>query len=247
MSIDTNSSKSKDLLWHELNWHPSSQQLEQLIKLQSLLEYWNNQTNLTRLIHGNDYWIGQIFDSLWPLQKELQKPNKKLLCVDVGSGCGFPGLAVAIALPECKILLIDSVRKKTDILKKITHELGLSARISIANQRIESIGQDSNFRGRFDIAMARAVSTAPIVAEYLIPLIHQKGEALIYKGKWNQLNQAALDQALIMLNAKVKLIENNFLPDQRGERHLIRLVPKGKCPTKYPRAIGLPVKYPLGN
>ena len=247
MSIDTKSSKPRAYLWDELNWHPSPKQLQQLIKLQSLLQYWNTQTNLTRLIYGNDYWIGQVFDSLWPLKQELQNPNEKLLCVDVGSGCGFPGLAAGIALTGSKVLLVDSVRKKTDILKKITNELDLSTRITFATKRIETIGQDSSFRGKFDLAMARAVSIAPVVSEYLIPLLKKKGEGLIYQGKWDQINQTKLNKALIFLNAKVKLIENKLLPEQRGERHIIRLIPKGKCPAKYPRSIGLPTKYPLGN
>tara|TARA_Y100001968_G_scaffold214785_1_gene197598 strand:+ start:13002 stop:13745 length:744 start_codon:yes stop_codon:yes gene_type:complete len=247
MSIDTQSSKPRESLWNELNWQPSPKQLQKLIQLQTLLEYWNTQTNLTRLISGDDFWIGQVFDSLWPLKHELNKPNEKLLCVDVGSGCGFPGLAVAIALTGSKVLLIDSVRKKTDILKQITHELDLSTQITISTKRIEAIGQDSNFRGKFDLAMARAVSTAPVVSEYLIPLLHAKGEALIYKGKWNKINQEELNKALIILNAKVSLIETKLLPGERGERNSIRLVPKGKCPAKYPRAIGLPKKYPLGH
>ncbi len=247
MSIDTNSSKPCSSLWEKMNWTPSEKQLEQFIHLQAIIKYWNKKTNLTRLIEGQDYWVGQIFDSLWPLNQELNNPYKSFLCVDVGSGCGFPGLAVAIGLPKSKIVLIDSSRKKTDALDKISKEIGLSSRIEIHTKRAESIGQDSYFRGTFDIAMARAVAPAPVVSEYLIPLLKKNGEALLYKGLWNEVNQQSLNEALIPLEAKIKQVNSTQLPENRGTRNLIRLVPKGPCPEKYPRSIGIPTKRPLGN
>ena len=53
--------------WGQLGWQPSDQQLGQFIALQQLLRDWNQRVNLTRLVEGDDYWIAQVFDSLWPL------------------------------------------------------------------------------------------------------------------------------------------------------------------------------------
>ena len=77
-----------------------------------LLNLFDKQINLTRLLKGEEYWIGQVFDSLWPLQKELKNPTKLRKCIDVGTGCGFPGLAIAISLPGAKLTLVDATKKK---------------------------------------------------------------------------------------------------------------------------------------
>ena len=54
-------------LWAGLGWQPSAEQLDLFTQLQMQLRQWNSRLNLTRLVQGDDYWIGQVFDSLWPL------------------------------------------------------------------------------------------------------------------------------------------------------------------------------------
>ena len=105
-------------------------------ELQIKIEELNNKTNLTRLINGNDYWISQVFDSIWPFKAftNINFDNKKFL--DIGSGCGFPGLAYAITHPNSEIYLIDSSKKKTDALKIIIKELNLKNNIHVINDRI---------------------------------------------------------------------------------------------------------------
>ena len=62
-------------------------------ELQIKIKELNNKTNLTRLTDGDDYWVSQVFDSIWPFKTftHINFDNKKFL--DIGSGCGFPGLA----------------------------------------------------------------------------------------------------------------------------------------------------------
>ena len=247
MSINTPTGNPSTSLWNQLNWRPSTKQLDQFVQLQSLLKDWNNQVNLTRLTEGNDYWISQVFDSLWPFKNELQDPAQKFTCVDVGSGCGFPGLAVAIALPKTQITLVESVSRKTKILEKISKEIGLDSRTLIVNERVEITAHRPNFRRKFDIAIARAVANAPIVAEYLIPFLNSQGEALIYRGKWSQSNNKELTTAVETLNANIKEIIRIDLPDNRGERHVIRVKPQKVCAKIYPRSVGTPTKKPLGS
>ena len=233
-------------IWQKIEWQPSKMQIQQLVKLQELLELWNKKLNLTRLINGQDYWIAQVLDSLWPLQNELKFPNKPLNCIDVGSGCGFPGIAVAIAMPRTKVTLVDSAIKKTAALKDIATKLELSSRVSVRAERIETTGQNLLFRQNFDLAMARAVAPANVLAEYLIPLVKPKGDALIYKGHWSMQEEKSLQNALVPLNSTIKSKRKLELPSNRGIRHAIRLSPNGNCPSKYPRSIGKPCKKPLG-
>ncbi len=232
-------------IWEILSWYPSTKQLQELTKLQSLLKELNQKVNLTRLVEEHDYWISQILDSLWPIKNELKNQHQSLEIIDVGTGCGLPGIAIAIALPKCSVTLVDSITRKTIALGKIIKELGLQTRVSIRTERIELTGQNKTFRYRYDLATARAVAKAPVLAEYLIPLLNPKGQAILYKGKWSNSEEQDLLNALKPLKGKIKSIDNFQLPKNHESRHVIRLISTGKCPLNYPREIGKPVKKPL--
>ena len=75
MTIQSSFKAPEASLWKELNWNPSSKQVEQFITFQKLLSQFNSEVNLTRLVEGNDFWISQILDSLWPIQNELKYPK----------------------------------------------------------------------------------------------------------------------------------------------------------------------------
>ena len=111
--------------WDDLGWQPSQAQRDQLVELQGLLQSWNERVNLTRLVNGDDFWIGQVFDSLWPLAGELQSADEPQHWIDVGTGGGFPGLAIAIALPQAQVTLLDSVGRKTAAVEAMASSLGL--------------------------------------------------------------------------------------------------------------------------
>ena len=171
--------------------------------LQVLLQSWNERVNLTRLVNGNDFWIGQVFDSLWPLAGELQSANEPQHWIDVGTGGGFPGLAVAIAVPQSQVTLLDSVGRKTAAVEAMANSLGLADRVRVRTERIETTGRDRNFRGSFDRAVARAVAAAPVVAEYLVPLLKTDGQALLYRGQWNDSDAVPFNRALHLLQARL--------------------------------------------
>ncbi len=234
------------MIWNEIQWEPTQKQIAQFIQLQELLRKWNKKTNLTRLVDGDDFWIAQVFDSLLPLQDELQDPKLSHKYIDVGSGCGFPGMAIAIAMPNSNITLLDSSSKKTTFLKEVAKELGLNSRITVVTERAESAGKEKIFRGNFDFAIARAVAPATVVAEYLVPFLNSRGQALIYKGNCSETEQQVLKIALTELNAEIKQIHQSVLPDNRGIRNIIRITSNKKCPDQYPRSIGKPKKQPLG-
>ena len=233
-------------LWTLLGWSPDAGQLKQLIELQQLLEDWNSRVNLTRLVEGEDFWIAQVLDSLWPLLPELMSPGTPRRCIDVGTGGGFPGLAVAIALPAAELTLVDSVGRKTAAVAAMAKSLGLGDRVLIRTERVERTGQDPSCRGTFDLAMARAVGAAPVVAEYLVPLLRSSGEGLLYRGRWHDTDDRELQTALKLLKARSLRLQRLDLPSGRGARTLIRIGPEAATPRAYPRATGMPSKMPLG-
>ncbi len=234
-------------IWEYLQWYPSYQQLKQLSTLQNLLKQLNKQVNLTRLVHENDFWISQILDSLLPFKNELSNQSQTLKIIDVGTGCGLPGLAIAIALPKSKVILVDSISKKTAAVRNMVESLGLQNRVNVLTERIETTGHQKAFRGGFDLAVARAVAKGPVLAEYLLPLLKPSGQAILYKGTWGKTDQEELVKALSQLQGAICKVVSFQLPKGRGVRNIIYLKSTGQCPQKYPRSIGKPLKKPLNH
>tara|TARA_Y100001968_G_C19277319_1_gene677415 strand:- start:221 stop:967 length:747 start_codon:yes stop_codon:yes gene_type:complete len=239
--------ENQHIIWNELKWEPSETQLSQFIQLQKLLKEWNKKVNLTRLVDGDDFWISQVCDSLLPLHKELQNPELSHSYIDIGSGCGFPGIAIAIAMPNSKITLLDASRKKTTFLQEVSKEIKLNSRITVITNRAEIAGRNPILRGNFDYAIARAVASANVVAEYLMPFLNSRGKGLIFKGVWSETEQHILKKALTKLNAEIQRTDRFLLPNNRGIRNIIKISPTNKCPNQYPRSVGKPKKQPLGH
>ncbi|MEB3319190.1 MAG: 16S rRNA (guanine(527)-N(7))-methyltransferase RsmG [Cyanobacteriota bacterium] len=253
-------------VWEPLGWQPDAMQVARFEALRQELCRWNSRLNLTRLVEGDDYWIAQVFDSLWPWLPLLRaadseaaarcespgaspapKPSDAPRLIDVGTGGGFPGLALAIALPHAHLTLVDSVARKLEAVEAMAREVGLAERVCVRRERVERTGHSPDCRGRFDGAMARAVASAPVVAEYLVPLLKPGGQAVLYRGQWSDADQADVERALVPLRARLEGVERRELPAGRGVRHAVRLVPAAPCPQAYPRAVGLPAKAPLGQ
>ena len=76
----------------------SDKELRIFEKLQSIIKELNKVSNITRLTEGNDYWISQVYDSIWPFIENKNKKFDQKKYIDIGSGGGFPGLAYAITL-----------------------------------------------------------------------------------------------------------------------------------------------------
>ena len=205
----------------------------------------NYKTNLTRLIEGDDYWISQVYDSIWKFKEGSNKifDNKKF--IDVGSGCGFPGFAYAITHPNSDIFLVDSSKKKTDSLKEIIKNINFKNNIFVINDRIENLGRQSSFRNKFEIATARAVSNPSTVSEYIIPMLQSNGLGILYCGKWSNEDNKNLENTLKVLEGKIVEIKSIILPKKKGVRNAVFIQPKASCPHIYPRTKGKAKKYPL--
>jgi len=221
---------------------------EEIIMFQELqikIKELNNKTNLTRLINGDDYWVSQVFDSIWPFKtfQNINFDNKKFL--DIGSGCGFPGLAYAITHPNSEIYLIDSLKKKTDAIKILVEQINFKNNIHVINDRVENLAHQSSMRNNFNIATTRAVSNPSTVSEYILPMLKKEGLGVLYCGKWTNEESKNLNKTLEILEGKVKDKKEIQLPRNKGTRNIILIQPKDFCPKIYPRKVGKAEKNPL--
>ena len=214
-------------------------------ELQLIIKELNNKTNLTRLIDGDDYWISQVYDSIWTFKENSNNIFDNQKFIDIGSGCGFPGFAYAITHPNSEVYLVDSSQKKTAALKEIIKRINFKNKIFVINDRIENLAHQSLFRNNFNIATARAVSNPSTVSEYLLPMLKTKGLGILFCGKWEDKDSKILEKTLKLLEGKIVEIKSNFLPRDKGIRNTVFIEPKAICPEIYPRGIGKAEKYPL--
>ena len=223
----------------------TGEEINMFQQVQIKIKELNKKTNLTRLIDGDDYWVSQVFDSIWPFKifSNINFNNKKFL--DIGSGCGFPGLAYAITHPNSEIFLIDSSKKKTDALKTLIKEINFQNNIYIINDRIENLAHQVSMRNSFNIATTRAVSNPSTVSEYILPMLKKEGLGVLYCGKWNDEESKNLEKTLEILEGKVKEKKKIMLPRSKGTRNIILIQPNNLCPKIYPRKVGKPEKNPI--
>ena len=236
---------TKEIIPNELLKLVTEEEIMMFKELRIKIQELNHKTNLTRLIEGDDYWISQIYDSLWTFKENVNTnfDNKKF--IDIGSGCGFPGFAYAITHPNSEIYLVDSSKKKTDSLKEIIKSINFKNEIFVINDRIENIGRQSSFRNSFNIATARAVSNPSTVSEYILPMLKSNGLGILYCGKWTNEDNKNLENTLNVLEGRILEIKKIFLPREKGIRNAIFIEPKAPCPDIYPRGIGKAEKYPV--
>ncbi|MGD0476377.1 MAG: RsmG family class I SAM-dependent methyltransferase [Candidatus Velthaea sp.] len=157
--------------------------------------------------------------------------------VDLGSGPGLPGIPLAIATGQ-PVTLVESVKKKALFLARALGELSLAG--EAVGLRAERLAADPAFRERYSVATARAVATAPTVAELCVPFLAIGGRALLQRGVLGERERRAVTDAAPMLGAE--LVEERLLG---GDRRILVLRKLSPTQARFPRRDGIPEKRPL--
>ena len=201
---------------------------------------WNGRMDLTS-VPPQEMAERHFLDSLLPLTQEGLFPAACSL-IDVGTGAGFPGLALAIARPDCSVTLLEAMQKRCQFLQAVCDELGL-ANVRVIQNRAEIAGQDGSHRERYDRAIARAVAPLNVLCEYLLPFVLPGGMALCWKGPAAE--EELSDGAFAARTLGGEMGEIIELPCGNS-RHVIVPVKKiTKTLPQYPRKNGIPAKRPL--
>lgn len=149
-------------------------------KLRALLVERNKLCNLTRLTEPEDFYFKHVVDSLVLADFFPEVQQKKFVIADFGCGAGFPSLVLALAYPQLELYPIDSTGKKVDFVRDAAAELGLTNIYPVWGRGRE-LSRKAEFRGKFDILTARAVSTADKIAAETAPMLKNSGRFLLYK------------------------------------------------------------------
>ena len=162
--------------------------------------------------------------------------------LDLGSGAGFPGLALAAVCPDFSFTLLDATAKKCDFLREAAVAMGLS-NVDVICGRAEDVGR-AELRESFDLVTARAVASLRELVELALPLLKEGGSLLAYKGAYYQTEIDEAAHALSELCGEVGEVTEYTLAG--GDRRALITVRKlAPTPTKYPRRPGMPHKRPL--
>ena len=163
--------------------------------------------------------------------------------VDVGSGAGFPGIPLAIMLPETRFTLIDAIKKRVDFLNAVIERLGLNARA--LHVRAEEAARRRDMREAFDLATARAVAPMNVLCEYLLPLVKVGGRALALKGPGLDEELAGAERAAALLGGRVERVQPLVIPGRDWDHRAAWIVKETPTPDQYPRRPGMAEKRPL--
>ncbi|HNX28209.1 MAG TPA: 16S rRNA (guanine(527)-N(7))-methyltransferase RsmG [Syntrophomonadaceae bacterium] len=162
---------------------------------------------------------------------------------DIGTGAGFPGLIMAMALPDNYISLIEPDLKKSNFLQRMKNELSLG-KVEVIKSRAEEVGHNPEYRASYDFCTSRAVTSINILLEYGIPLLKIGGKMFLWKGQNYKQELEQASNALQILNASVINIYHYTLINNLS-RAMVIIEKQANTPDKYPRRIGIPAKRPL--
>lgn len=217
-------------------------QISQFHRYYELLCEWNEKMNLTAITEYDDVMKKHFVDSL-SLARAVDLSGKSSL-IDVGTGAGFPGLALKIAFPNLQITLLDSLQKRVLFLNEVIYVLGLTD-IEAIHGRAEDFAKPEKLRERYDFCVSRAVANLTTLSEYCLPFVKVGGSFVSYKSEKvsEELNDAK--HAIKLLGGKVESQTQLTLPDSDIYRNLVLIRKEKLTPGRYPRKAGLPAKEPL--
>jgi 16S rRNA (guanine527-N7)-methyltransferase len=189
-----------------------------------------------------DAWRVHVADSLSGLAVDDLRNAAKI--ADIGSGAGFPGLPLAVALPAAQLDLIESVGRKCDFIRRAADAAGLS-NVEVLDARSEELASGPR-RESYDAVVARAVGRLSTLAELASPLLREDAILVAWKGRRDADEEAQLERAA----AALAMSPERILPvgpyAGSRHRHLHVIRKSGPTPAGLPRRAGMAKKRPRG-
>lgn len=191
----------------ELDLDLSGAQIDKMIAYLALLSKWNSVYNLTAIRDPKEMVKQHLLDSL--SAAPAFKDAKNIL--DVGAGGGLPGMMLAIAYPDTRISMIDTVSKKTAFLTQAKTELGLS-NVTVYTGRVESL----QVKEKFDVITSRAFSELCNFINWSGHLLADGGQFIAMKGIAPAQEIERLPEGWVVTGVQALTV-----PGLQAERHLV--------------------------
>lgn len=175
----------------------------------------NQSMNLTRIISQREAVIKHVLDSVLPWRLFASAET----VADAGTGAGYPGIPLAVILPQTHFLLIEATQKKARFVETVVASLGLQ-NVQVLPVRIEDWLRTASPQ----IVTARAMAPLERAVPWLAPAIRQGGKALLYKGPDLAAEIAAATREMKKAKVQVEEVLRYDLPEQMGMRTIAQVV-----------------------
>ena len=188
-----------------------------------------------------------LADSLSGLEVEELRRARRI--ADVGAGSGFPGLALAVALPELEVDLIESAGRKTAVATRLIQAAEVTNARAVTARAEEWAGLPPALGGgreAYDAVTVRAVAPLAVLVEYAAPLLRVGGVLVAWKGARDADEEAGGARAAERLWMAVRGVERVVPFEGARDRHLHVFEKVSPTPEGFPRRAGMARKRPLG-
>lgn len=201
------------------------------------------RASVSTVTEGMEAWDVHVADSLSGLVVDELAAAERI--ADIGSGTGFPGLALAAALPRSEVDLIESVGRKCDFIRRAIGTSGIG-NAHVVNARAEDWAGGVG-GGRYDVAVARAVGRLSVLAELASPMLAEGGILVAWKGRRDREEEAELERAAAKVGMRPDLVIPVVPYPGSRNRHIHVLRKRGATPAGIPRRAGIARKRPYGS
>ena len=212
--------------------------ISKLEKFNDILYEKNKVLNLTR-VKKEESVYRNFLDSLNPIALNEIKNAKKV--IDIGSGSGFPGIALAIVFENISFTLVEATGKKAEFLKEAAELLDL-ANVSVISKRAEDLAHDALYREKYDIVTARAVAGMTVLCEITSGFAKVGGKLVFYKGRNANEEIKEANYTFEKLKIKNAKAENYLIKSDEDELFMITLNKYRALPPEYPRSYSKIIK-----
>ncbi len=179
-------------------------------------------------------------DSLVALEVDRLRSARRI--ADIGTGAGFPGLPLAVALLASEMWLVESQAKKCQFLRRTIAAAGVD-NVRVVESRVE---EWSEGLGAHDAVVARALAPASVVLEYAAPLLEPGGVLVNWRGRRDSTQEAEAACAAEQLGLR-RLEIRHTEPYEGARDHYLHVFEKvAETPSRFPRRAGVARKRPLG-
>lgn len=220
----------------------SDEQLKQFSIFYDYMIEMNQVMNLTSITEEDEVILKHFYDSMSVIK--YYDFHDQINVIDVGTGAGFPGIPLAILLPNVQFTLMDSLNKRITFLNEFVKKCGLK-NVECIHSRAEELAKDGDYRENYDVCVSRAVANLSVLLEYCIPFIKKGGKFISYKSISSEEELTDSKNAQNKLCCKLKENISFELPDTDIKRNFLIFEKFDHTADKYPRNNGIPRKKPL--
>lgn len=217
---------------------PTREGVGKLISYLEMMLERNQSLNLTAVKEPEEAVRLHLLDSLAIFQ-ELELSGKRVL--DVGTGGGMPGVAIALYEPSARVTLLDATAKKLAFIREACEKLGVYA--DYVNARAEECAR-TDAREQYDVVTARAVAALPVLCELCLPFVRVGGCFVAYKGAAAEEIASSRRAVKLLGGAPVETYPYE-IPGIDAARTLVVVRKVTPTPTQYPRTYAQIKKKPL--